>query len=92
MTAFFCVLARFSLPRHICSFSRSERVKKRRVNSSTTEFVGDVRLTLAAEEFKGVTLGGAARQGFSSWLGSPAQPQPRKDLIFSPEPAERIGI
>ncbi|MFC0139941.1 type VI secretion system baseplate subunit TssG [Erwinia mallotivora] len=56
------------------------------------EFVWDVRLTLAAEEVKGVTLGGTARLGYSSWLGSPAQPQPRKDLIFSPEPAERIGI
>lgn len=56
------------------------------------EFVWDVRLTLAAEEVKGVTLGGPAQLGYNSWLGIAANPQPRKDLIFSPEPMEQGGL
>lgn len=55
------------------------------------EMVWDVCLTLAAEEVTGVSLGGPARLGYSSWLGNQARPQPRNDLIFSPEPAERAG-
>ena len=49
------------------------------------EYVWDVRLILAAEEVKGVTLGGQARLGQSCWLGKAAIPQPRGELVFSPE-------
>lgn len=53
------------------------------------EFVWDTCLTLAAHEVCGVTLGGPARLGYSSWLGAPATARPRSDLIFSTEPAAR---
>lgn len=49
------------------------------------EYVWDVRLILAAEEVKGVTLGGQARLGQSCWLGKAAIPQPRGEMVFSPE-------
>ncbi len=56
------------------------------------EYVWDVRLILAAEDVKGVTLGGPAQLGFNGWLGHQAEPRPRKDLTFSPEPLESTGV
>ncbi|WP_345830323.1 type VI secretion system baseplate subunit TssG [Erwinia sp. HDF1-3R] len=56
------------------------------------EFVWDVRLILQAEDVKGVTLGGPSRLGLSCWLGKAAVPQPRSELLFSPEPAESAGV
>ncbi|MFS2222879.1 type VI secretion system baseplate subunit TssG [Pantoea sp. B65] len=51
------------------------------------EFIWQIRLLLDAGEVSGVVLGGAARLGFTSWLGQSATAQPRGDLIFSPEGA-----
>lgn len=49
------------------------------------EYVWEVRLLLASDEVKGVTLGGQERLGYSAWLGHQPRPQPRGDLTFSPE-------
>ncbi|MDI3440021.1 type VI secretion system baseplate subunit TssG [Erwinia sp. V90_4] len=54
------------------------------------EYVWDLRLTLAAPDVQGITLGGSGRLGYSSWLGQPVTPQPRSDLTFSPEVQEVI--
>ncbi|MDR7343355.1 type VI secretion system protein ImpH [Pantoea alhagi] len=49
------------------------------------EYVWEVRLLLDAQEVPGTTLGSAGRLGYSAWLGQQPHPQPRGDLIFSPE-------
>lgn len=40
---------------------------------------------LRHEDVAGATLGGTGRLGYSAWLGAQPQPQPRGDLVFSPE-------
>jgi len=55
------------------------------------EYVWELRLILAAEEAKGVTLGGQARLGFNSWLGQLNRERPLRDLTFSPESAEQVA-
>ena len=49
------------------------------------EYVWEVRLLLASDAVPGTQLGGAGRLGYSAWLGQQPVPQPRGDLIFSPE-------
>lgn len=49
----------------------------------------DVRLALAAPDVTGCRLGGADPLGYAAWLGAPAVPAARADLVYSPEPGGR---
>lgn len=49
------------------------------------EYAWDLRLTLKAEDAKGLTLGNTCKLGLSSWLGIQPHSHPRNDLIFTPE-------
>ncbi|MEG3128751.1 type VI secretion system baseplate subunit TssG [Pantoea cypripedii] len=51
------------------------------------EMQWDLSLILAAEDVNGVTLGGNARLGYTSWLGQPDQPIDREDFVFEVEAA-----
>lgn len=51
------------------------------------EMQWDLSLILAAEDVNGVTLGGNARLGYTSWLGQPDQPVDREDFVFEVEAA-----
>ncbi|MBP2198269.1 type VI secretion system baseplate subunit TssG [Pantoea cypripedii] len=51
------------------------------------EMQWDLSLILAAEDVSGVTLGGNARLGYTSWLGQPDQPVDREDFVFEVEAA-----
>ncbi|MDF7659595.1 type VI secretion system baseplate subunit TssG [Erwiniaceae bacterium L1_54_6] len=53
------------------------------------EMQWDLSLILAAADVKGVTLGGEARLGYTSWLGQPDQPVDREDFVFEVEAASR---
>lgn len=53
------------------------------------EMQWDLSLILAADEVQGVTLGGTARLGYTSWLGHAPQPQDREDFMFEVEAASR---
>ncbi|MCH9268077.1 type VI secretion system baseplate subunit TssG [Pantoea ananatis] len=49
------------------------------------EMQWDLSLILAADAVKGVTLGGQARLGYTSWLGQQPQPVDREDFAFEVE-------
>lgn len=49
------------------------------------EMQWDLSLILAAEAVKGITLGGTARLGYTSWLGQQPQPVDREDFAFEVE-------
>lgn len=49
------------------------------------EYQWTLRVLLRSDDVKGAELGGAGRLGYSAWLGYQPQPQPRGDLVFSPE-------
>ena len=53
------------------------------------EMQWDLSLILSADEVQGVALGGAARLGYTSWLGHAPQPQDREDFMFEVEAASR---
>ncbi|WP_312123601.1 type VI secretion system baseplate subunit TssG, partial [Pantoea vagans] len=53
------------------------------------EMQWDLSLILAADAVQGVALGGAARLGYTSWLGQMPQPQDREDFMFEVEAASR---
>jgi type VI secretion system protein ImpH len=49
------------------------------------DLVWDMRVALVASDVQGCTLGGAAPLGFAAWLGAPARPVARDDLVLAPE-------